>query len=107
VRSLFLAGLLLSQAVISVHSELTSVPVTVTDAHGQPVNGLTQDNFRVSTNRVARDLPDQYTLGFVPTARIDGRVFRAITVTVTAPGQRRFTVRARSGYLAAGDIVKP
>ena len=41
------AVLLLLQAVISVHAELVAVPVSVTDAHGQQVNGLSQDNFRV------------------------------------------------------------
>ena len=38
--------LLLLQAVISVHTELVVVPAVVTDAHGQLVSGLTQDNFR-------------------------------------------------------------
>ncbi len=39
--------LLLLQAVISVHTELVAVPVTVTDARGHQVSGLSQDNFRV------------------------------------------------------------
>jgi Ca-activated chloride channel homolog len=42
-----LPAVLLLQAVISVHTELVAVPVTVTDIHGQQVSGLTQDNFRV------------------------------------------------------------
>lgn len=44
---LLLAALLLHQAVISVHTELVTVPVTVTDRSGHPVNGLRQDDFRV------------------------------------------------------------
>jgi Ca-activated chloride channel homolog len=41
------AGLLLLQAVISVHTELVAVPVVVTDSRGHPVSGLNQDNFQV------------------------------------------------------------
>jgi VWFA-related protein len=47
VKSLLPAVLLLFQAVISVRSELVTVPVTVTDTHGQQVNGLIEGNFRV------------------------------------------------------------
>lgn len=47
MKTLLAVGLLLCQAVISVQTELVAVPVTVTDAHGRPVRGLTQDNFRV------------------------------------------------------------
>jgi Ca-activated chloride channel family protein len=41
-------ALLLCQLVISVHTELVAVPVTVTDAQGHRVDGLSQENFRVS-----------------------------------------------------------
>ena len=44
---LLLAALLLHQTVISVHTELVTVPVTVTDRRGHPVNGLQRDDFRV------------------------------------------------------------
>jgi len=44
------AFVLLLQAIISVHTELVVVPAVVTDARGQLVSGLTQDNFRVSEN---------------------------------------------------------
>jgi hypothetical protein len=50
VKSLLPAVLLLLQAVISVRLELVTVPVTVTDTHGQQVNGLVQENFRVFEN---------------------------------------------------------
>lgn len=48
---------------------------------------------------VARDLRDQYTLGFMPTERTDGRGFRKIEVKVTAAGHGRLHVRTRSGYV--------
>jgi len=44
---LLVAALLLLQAVISVHTELVTVPVVVTDAHGQHVAGLGPEHFRV------------------------------------------------------------
>jgi len=38
---------LLFQAVISVHTELVAVPVTVTDARGHRVTGLSREDFRI------------------------------------------------------------
>jgi Ca-activated chloride channel homolog len=55
---------------------------------------------------VASDLREQYTLGFVPAERTDGRAFRKIEVTASAPGVGRLRVRTRSGYIAAGDAVE-
>jgi Ca-activated chloride channel homolog len=55
---------------------------------------------------VASDLREQYTLGFVPAERTDGRAFRKIEVTASAPGLGRLRVRTRSGYIAAGDAVE-
>ena len=52
---------------------------------------------------IARDLREQYTLGFTPGDRPDGRAFHKIRVTVTAPGLEHLHVRTRSGYLAGGD----
>jgi Ca-activated chloride channel homolog len=57
--------------------------------------------------QVARDIREQYMLGFVPGPRTDGPAFRKIKVTVTAPAQGRFSVRARSGYVVAEDKAKP
>jgi len=61
-----------------------------------------EDILAVSTS-VARDLREQYTLGFEPGPRTDGRPFRRIDVKVTADGHGRLHVRTRSGYLVAGD----
>ncbi len=44
---LWLSALLLLQAVISVQTELVTVPVTVTDSQGRHVRGLGQESFRV------------------------------------------------------------
>jgi Ca-activated chloride channel family protein len=58
----------------------------------------THDIAEMSTE-IARDLREQYTLGFTPGDRPGGRSFRKIEVTVTAPGQGRLHVRTRTGYL--------
>ena len=42
--------LLLLQPIISVHSELVVVPVSVTDAGGNHVTGLTQNDFAIRDN---------------------------------------------------------
>ena len=55
---------------------------------------------------VASDLREQYLLGFVPAERTDGRAFRKIEVTASAPGLGRLRVRTRSGYIAARDAVE-
>ena len=54
---------------------------------------------------VASDLREQYTLGFAPAERTNGRTFRKIEVTASAPGLGRLRVRTRSGYIAAGDAA--
>jgi Ca-activated chloride channel homolog len=48
---------------------------------------------------VARDLREQYTLGFMPGERIGGRAFRKIEVKVTAAGRGKVHVRTRAGYV--------
>jgi len=57
---------------------------------------------------VARDIRNQYTIAYSPTnAALDG-TFRAIKITVNAPGHP--TVRTRTGYYATpdqGQINKP
>jgi Ca-activated chloride channel family protein len=55
---------------------------------------------------VASDLREQYTLGFAPAERTDGRTFRKIEVTASAPGFGRLRVRTRSGYIAEGDAAE-
>jgi Ca-activated chloride channel family protein len=53
--------------------------------------------------RIARDIRHQYMLGYVSTnpARMGG--YRTIRVAATNAGGAKLVVRARDGYLAAGD----
>ena len=54
----------------------------------------------VSTE-IARDLREQYTLGYAPQNMKRADAFRKIEVKVTAPGQGRLRVRTRQGYSPA------
>lgn len=47
---ILLCAALLLQAVISIRTELVAVPVTVAGAHGEPVEGLSRESFRVYEN---------------------------------------------------------
>jgi Ca-activated chloride channel family protein len=50
---------------------------------------------------IARDLRDQYTLGFAPEKPTNDASFRKIQVTVSAPGRGKLHVRYRPGYFVA------
>jgi Ca-activated chloride channel homolog len=50
---------------------------------------------------IARDLREQYTLGFVPEKTGTADSFRQIRVKVDAPGQGKIQVRTRPGYFKA------
>lgn len=55
--------------------------------------------------KIARDLREQYTLGYVPEKKARGNSFRKIAVKVDAPGRGKIRVRTRTGYLApAGNV---
>ncbi len=56
----------------------------------------------VST-QIARDLREQYLLGFVPAKAGKAYSFRKIEVKVAAPGRGKIRVRTRAGYSAAED----
>ena len=49
---------------------------------------------------IARDLRDQYTLGFAPEKQTTAASFRKIQVKVSAPGHTNLHVRYRPGYFA-------
>ena len=77
------------------------------DTGGLAVFPRTAEEIVEMSAHVTRDIREQYMLGFVPDTRTDGRAFRKISVTVTAAGQGRLSIRARSGYIVANDKTKP
>jgi Ca-activated chloride channel family protein len=48
---------------------------------------------------IARDIRQQYTLGYVPTNQADDGKFRAIRVTASVAGGKKLSVHTRAGYL--------
>jgi VWFA-related protein len=52
--------------------------------------------------RIARDIRNQYTIGYFPTSRAQPGVYRAIRVVANGTAGKLF-VRARSGYIAGGE----
>ena len=52
--------------------------------------------------RIARDIRNQYTIGFAPTEAAQPGVYRAIRVTAGGKAYGKLSVRARSGYIAGG-----
>jgi Ca-activated chloride channel family protein len=56
---------------------------------------------------IARDLREQYTLGFVPERIGNADSFRQIRVKVDAPGQGKIQVRTRPGYFKAEQQQVP
>lgn len=60
-----------------------------------------------TSSQIARDLREQYTLGFVPEKRTGGDSFRRIQVKVSASGRGKIRVRTRSGYSTAEEKQSP
>jgi VWFA-related protein len=50
--------------------------------------------------QIARDLRNQYTLGFVSSNTAKTSALRSLRVTAATPGHAKLTVRTRSGYIA-------
>jgi len=56
--------------------------------------------------KIARDMRNQYTIGYVPSnGRHDG-AYHTIRVIASIPGQSKLSVRTRAGYLAASLPVR-
>jgi Ca-activated chloride channel family protein len=55
------------------------------------------------STQIARDLREQYTLGFAPEKANNAHAFRKIEVKVSAPGKGKLRARTRTGYSAAED----
>ncbi|MGC2420418.1 MAG: VWA domain-containing protein [Candidatus Acidiferrales bacterium] len=64
-------------------------------------------NVAIISAQIARDLREQYTLGFTPEKATRVNAFRRIEVKVTAPGHGRIHVRTRAGYFAAAGESSP
>src|SRR6266853_191701 len=56
-----------------------------------------------SSAQIARDLREQYMLGFVPERHESGELFRKVQVQVTAPEKGKLHVRTRAGYSLTGE----
>lgn len=57
--------------------------------------------------QIARDLREQYTLGFAPEKANKAHAFRKIEVRVAAPGHGKIGVRTRSGYFTPEEKSPP
>jgi Ca-activated chloride channel homolog len=57
-----------------------------------------QESVADASKKIARDLREQYTLGFAPERKGDREIFRKLTVEVAAPGRGKLRVRTRAGY---------
>jgi len=59
----------------------------------------TADEIVAVSSQIARDLREQYTLGFTPDPKTTRTAYRKIDVTVSTSGRGRIHVRTRSGYV--------
>jgi Ca-activated chloride channel homolog len=59
------------------------------------------------STQIARDLREQYTLGFAPEKANNAHAFRRIEVKVSALGKGKMHARTRSGYSAPEDKTSP
>jgi Ca-activated chloride channel homolog len=55
--------------------------------------------------RIAREIRNQYILGYVPAAAAHHGAYRTIRVVARAPGRGRLIVRTRTGYITGGEGV--
>ncbi len=58
------------------------------------------------SKEIARDLREQYTLGYVPQIVENSNAFRKLEVKVVAPGKSKLHIRTRQGYSPAAE-AKP
>jgi Ca-activated chloride channel homolog len=63
----------------------------------------TLDEVDAISSAVARDIRNQYTIGYKPTTPRSVGGYRAIRVDARAPGHGKLTVRTRSGYYAGQE----
>ena len=63
----------------------------------------TLDEVDAISSTVARDIRNQYTIGYKPTTPRSVGGYRTIRVDARAPGHGKLTVRTRSGYYAGQE----
>src|SRR5579863_3051655 len=56
-------------------------------------------------HQIARDIRNQYTIGYVPVNRRRDGTYRTIRLAVTSPVHARLSVRTRAGYIAAAQPI--
>jgi VWFA-related protein len=56
---------------------------------------------------IARDIRNQYTIGYVSTNTTRDGVYRTVRVVARAAGNGRLSVRTRAGYIAGGEPRPP
>jgi Ca-activated chloride channel family protein len=54
-------------------------------------------------DRIAREIRNQYTIGYVPTAAARSGAYRTIRVAAHAAGRGKLSVRTRTGYITADE----
>jgi VWFA-related protein len=57
--------------------------------------------------RIARDIRDQYTIGYSPATPAKPGDYRTIRVTASAPHEDKLIVRTRTGYRVGGENARP
>jgi Ca-activated chloride channel homolog len=67
---------------------------------GQAYFPKSADQLPAICKQIARNLREQYTISYVPDNTAHDGSYRAIQVTVRAPGRRGLEVRTRAGYFA-------
>ena len=63
------------------------------------------DEVTMVCERIARDIRNQYTIGYVSTATVKPGAWRSIRVAAKTTANNKLLVRARAGYIAGGAAL--
>ncbi|HTX35288.1 MAG TPA: VWA domain-containing protein [Bryobacteraceae bacterium] len=105
-RALFLAGLLAAAAAsqdtpaFRSNVELVTIPCTVVDAHGAPVEGLTREDFRVTDNGVRRVIEHLWI-------DTDQPVTLGLILDASESQQGQFAEHRETALKLAGRLLRP
>lgn len=86
--------------VLTIDSRLIIVPVSVTDGNGNPVKGLTKDNFRVKEENKAQEIADVSDADNVP-------LEIAILFDVSASTDPMFKFEQETAAKFLQDVMRP